>query len=73
MDRAHLMTATYRTLIIAGGLLLATSAAWRPALAIFALTAIALGAFIRSEKWKAAYIEEREHWACYCESPGGIE
>lgn len=67
------MTALYRILIIGGIAGLATSAAWRPNLAIFALTAIALGAFIRSEKWKAAYIEEREHWACYCESPGGIE
>jgi len=67
------MTALYRILIIGGIALLATSAAWRSDLAIFALTAIALGAFIRSEKWKAAYLEEREHWACYCESPGGIE
>jgi len=57
------MTALYRTLIIAGGLLLLTSAAWRPELAIFALTAIALGAFIRSEKWKAAYLEELGEWA----------
>lgn len=66
------MTATYRTLIIAGGLLLATSAAWRPALAIVALVAIALGSFIRSEKWKAAYLDEREEWAC-CEQAGAIE
>jgi len=57
------MTALYRTLIIAGGLLLLTSAAWRPELAILALTAIALGAFIRSEKWKAAYLEELGEWA----------
>ena len=51
------MTATYRTLIIGGIAFLATSAAWRPDLAIVALTAIALGAFIRSAKWKAAYEE----------------
>lgn len=66
------MTATYRILIIGGIAALATSAAWRPALAIFALTAIALGSFIRSEKWKAAYLDEREEWAC-CEQAGAIE
>jgi len=57
------MTATYRAIIVGGLAFLATSAAWRPDLAIFALTAIALGAFIRSEKWKAAYLEELGEWA----------
>jgi hypothetical protein len=57
------MTATYRTLIIGGIAGLATSAAWRPDLAIVALTAIALGAFIRSEKWKAEYLDELGEWA----------
>lgn len=66
------MTALYRILIIGGIALLATSAAWRSDLAIFALTAIALGAFIRSEKWKAAYLDERQEWAC-CEQAGAIE
>lgn len=64
------MTALYRTLIIGGIALLATSAAWRPNLAIVALMAIALGSFIRSEKWKAAYLDEREEWEC-CN--GGVE
>ena len=71
MTRAYqAFIVTYRLLIIAGAVLLLTTLAGRPDLAIVALAMIALGAFMRSERWKAECADEDE-WAYDC--GGGVE
>lgn len=57
------MTTIYRALIVTGLAVMGSSADGQPALAIWGLAAIALGSFIRSEKWRAAYLDELGEWA----------